>query len=139
MAITCINLEKAVSVYHELCNVYMTDMDVDNVAPSLVAKGFDNIIDNELDNWIHVSNENLDETLASIQDDSNDVPHVLNELLYEIHQSFGSLGLIIRVVLLDNVGNLLIQTEDIDDDSYRFNSNTKDGIFQYPRYGNTRN
>lgn len=136
MAITVINLENAIVAFDEMCNHYMQDTDVDVLAPAIVAKHFDNPIDDALDAWLHVAQDELDHNLNQLQDEhqANPMLLALHDLLYEIHQSFGHLGLIIRVVLLDRLGNILVQTEEIDNDSYRFHIDSKNGVVQHTRY-----
>lgn len=137
MAITIINLESAITAFDALCGQFMEDTDVDDLAPAIVAKYFDRYIDDVLEQWMYVPQEDLEDTLTRLKQDPEDetpVPEV-HDLLYEVSQSFGYLGLIVRVVLLDRLGNLLIQTEEIDDDTHRLNRDTKNGIVQHPRYG----
>lgn len=136
MAITVINLESAIVAFDELCNHYLEDTDVDELASSIVAKQFDAPLDEALDEWLHVSQDDLDTNYMTLKEKAEDTPVLLalNDLLYEIHESFGHLGLIIRVVILDKLGNMLVQTEDIDNGSYRFHINSKDRVVQYPRH-----
>lgn len=136
MAITVINLESAITAFDELCNQIMSDADVDILAPAIVAKQFDGFIDEALDAWLHVGCDELDNNLVQLREEYQEDPMqlALHDLLYEIHQSFGHLGLIIRVVLLDRLGNLLVQTEEIDNDSYRFHINSKNGVVQHTRH-----
>ena len=136
MAITVINLESAITAFDELCNQIMADTDVDTLAPAIVAKQFDGHIDEALDSWLHVGCDELNHNLAQLQEEHQEDPMqlALDDLLYEIHQNFGNLGLIIRVVLLDRLGNLLVQTEEIDNDSYRFHINSKNGVVQHSRH-----
>lgn len=141
MAITVVNLETAVIAFDELCNYYLKDTDVDILAPAIVAKYFDEPIDEALDMWLHVSQDELDDNLKAVKAEVEEDPALcaLHDLLYETYQTFGHLGLILRVVLLDRHGNLLVQTEEIDDDSYRFHIDSKDRIVQHIRYGYFRN
>lgn len=136
MAITVLNLPSAVKAFDDLCATNLKDIDIDTLVSTVVAKQFDGVIDEALDKWLHVAQDELEYNLNAIKEETSDTPTSVHDLLYDVHESFGHLGLIIRLVIIDNHGNILVQTEEIDNDSYRFYIDSKNSVFQCPRYGN---
>lgn len=141
MSITIINVERAVSIFETLCAHYFVDSEIDVIAPTILAKQFDNLLDEAVDDWMLKNPEELKNNLKElIEEDPDNLIHVaIHELLYDIYNDFGHLGLLVRVVLLDGNGNILVQTEDIDNDSRRFQLNRKNGFFRHPRHRDIRN
>lgn len=130
MSITVLQLDEAAVAYDLLCERNFKDTDVDTIASSVIAKNFDTAIEYCLDEWLYISPDFLSSHLAELKkgDEYDDALIAVHELLYEIHDGYGHLGLIIRVALLDHRGNLLVQTEEIDNVSYRFYVDTKNSV-----------
>lgn len=136
MALTMLNLEEAGAVFDALCIENFPDEDIDVIASSVIAKMFDEPIDEILDEWSHVdiydSKEHLRVSIEVAQ--GNDAVIAIHRLLYELQLTYGHTGTIVRVVLVDGRGNLILQTEEIDNDSYNFKRNWENSIVHYPCY-----
>lgn len=127
MSLTILNLEEAKATYEALCADMFIDEAVDDAVSALIAKKFDVRIDELLDAWSEVitGEYTVDELLTHLcdNDDISDADVTVHQLLYEVHRNYLHLGIIIRVVLLDHLGNLIVQTEDLTDANYNFRLN----------------
>lgn len=127
MSLTILILDEAKAAYELLCAETFIDEDCDDDASSIIAKKFDNHIDLLLEDWIPVINGTLDidELRSQLCEEDGITPAdiAVHELLYEVHHSYAHLGMIIRVVLLDHLGNLIVQTEDLTDVNHHFRVN----------------
>lgn len=133
MALTVLNLEEAVEVYDALCYLNFPDEDIDTIASSVIAKMFDEPIDELLEEWAHVDTSELNSHLQTLVVSNEVEPAVIaiHQLLYELQLNYSHTGSIVRVALMDGRGNLIIQTEDINDDSYNFKRHWQNRIVHY--------
>lgn len=101
MAVIILNSELAKDCYDHLLRVNCADDDTINVSSRVIARFMDKILDRVFD-VIDIEDTNC-------LDDDELI--VYNFLMLTINQ-YRSLGVIIRIYLLDKFGNFLIQTED---------------------------
>jgi hypothetical protein len=127
MSLIILNLEEAKAAYRALCAEVFIDEAVDDSVSTLIAKQFDGRIDDLLEEWIPVLNgtQTIEDMCVYLCDgeDVSTADVAVHELLYEVHRNYSHLGIIIRVVLLDHLGNLIAQTEDLTDANYNFRLN----------------
>lgn len=130
MTTIILKLDSAKDAYRILHSEQYPDSDLDHIASSVIAKKYDSLIEEELDKWLHIDEDKYVDHLKDLMDYHRDEPDLMaiHRLLYEIHNDFGHLGLIIRLALLDGNGNLFIQVEELNNVSYRFHVYPKDGI-----------